>query len=116
MSGDGQGDIALEEVGEAGVVSWHEDIQVLADLASQGDALADQVAAMPGQELELVVGRIGGGLGRPKPLTAARWMAREVGVVGLVAGVGGLAELLGGERMDDADLEAAAAKARLTGW
>ena len=33
-------------------------------------------------------------------------MASEVGVVGLVAGVGGLAELLGGEGMDDAGLEA----------
>ena len=31
----------------------------------------------------------------------------QIGVVGLVAGVGGLAELLGGEGMDEADLEAA---------
>ena len=79
---------------------------MITDLASKRDRLADEVPAVAGQKLDLVVGRVVGRLGEPEAVDGGAVDGGDVGVVGLVAGVGGLAELLGGERMDDADLEA----------
>ena len=60
---------------------------------------------MAGQEPELFVEGVGGVLEEAEAVDGGAMDGGEVGVVGLVAGVGGLAELLGGEGMDDADLE-----------
>ena len=78
----------------------------VADLAAERRGLLDQVAAVPrpGAELEVILGD--DGLGQAEAVDGGAVDGRQVGVVGLAVGVGGLAELLGGERMDDADLEA----------
>ena len=61
---------------------------------------------MAGQELELLVDRVEVPAPQAEAVDGGAVDGGQVGVVGLVAGVGGLAELLGGERVDDADLEA----------
>ena len=70
------------------------------------DLLADEVAAVPGQQLESDEDRVGLGLEQAEAVDGGAVDGGEIGVVGLVAGVGGLSELLGGEGVDDADLEA----------
>ena len=82
-------------------------------LLLEGDALSHQVAAVPGQQLELGVDRVGFGLRQAEAVDGGAVDGGEVGVVGLVAGVGGESILLGGEGMDDADLEARPAEAAL---
>ena len=75
------------------------------DLVAKGDVLGDEVAAVAGQELELGVERVGLVLEEAEAVDGGAMDGGEVGVVGLVAGIGGLSELLGGEGMDDPDLE-----------
>jgi hypothetical protein len=102
---DKEGEPAIEEIGEAVFITWHDDVQMFANFASQGHALANQIAAVSGQELEPMVDRIGCGFGESEAVDGGSMDGGEVGVVGLVSGIGGLTELLGGEGMDDADLE-----------
>ncbi len=54
---------------------------------------------------------IGLGLGHTEAVNGGAMDGGEIGVIGLVAGVGGLPKLLGRERVDDADLEPGLAKA-----
>jgi hypothetical protein len=61
---------------------------------------------MTGQELELVVDRVGVRAEQSEAVDGRAMDGGEVGLVGLVAGIGRLAKLLGGEGVDDADLEA----------
>ena len=58
-----------------------------------------------------------GGSSKPKPLTSRAPCSHggQIGVVGLVAGVGGLPMLLGGQRVDDPDLEARLGEGTLDG-
>ena len=61
---------------------------------------------MAGQEPELGVDLIECRLDQAEAIDGGAMDGVEVGVVGLVAGIGREAELLGGQRMDDAGLEA----------
>ena len=70
------------------------------------DLLADEVAAVPGEQLETDEERIGLGLEQTEAVDCGAVDGGEIGVIGLVAGVGGLSELFGRERVDDADLGA----------
>ena len=79
------------------------------------DALLDQLAPVPGQQLELDGDRIGFVLGQTEAVDGGAMDGGEVGVVGLVAGIGGESILLGGVGMKDADLEPGLPKARWTG-
>ena len=81
-------------------------MQDFTDLTLQHGVLVHQVAAMAAEQLQ---GDVGVGPGRFEQAEAVGGGppdGGQVGVVGLVAGVGGLAVLLGGEGMDQSGLEA----------
>ncbi|SIN83569.1 hypothetical protein SAMN05444166_1186 [Singulisphaera sp. GP187] len=61
---------------------------------------------MTSQELEVAEVGVGFVLEEPKPVDHRAMDGGEVGVIGFVAGIGGLAKLLGGEGMDYPDLKA----------
>ena len=85
------------------------------DLVLQGRALPDQVAAVAGQRTEPEADVVQRPFGQAEAVDRGPVDGAEVGVVGLVAGVGGEAVLLGGQGMDDAGLEPGGVMARLTG-
>ena len=78
---------------------------MLEHLLLDDDPLSHQVAAVPGQQLEPDGDRVGFVLQQAEAVDGGAVDGREVGVVGLVAGIGGESILLGGVGMDDADLE-----------
>ena len=78
---------------------------MLEHLLPEHDVLLDEVAAVPRQELELDIDRIGFVLQQAEPVDCGAVHREEVGVVGFVAGIGGLAVLLGGVGVKDADLD-----------
>jgi hypothetical protein len=78
---------------------------MLVDLALQAGALADQVAAVPGQRLQALMQVVRGPLLQAEAIDRGAVDCVQVGLIGLVAGIGREAELLGGEGMDGADLE-----------
>ena len=69
------------------------------------DFLAHQAAAMPRQQLQANEERIGLGLQQAKAADGGAENGREIGVVRLVARIGGLSKLFGGEGVKNADLE-----------
>ena len=100
------GDGAVPEVVEAGGEAGQGGFEVFADLAVEGGAFADEVAAMADEQLQGRPGLVAGGFEQGEAGDGGAVDGGQVGVVGLVAGIDGLAELLGGEGMDDAGLEA----------
>jgi hypothetical protein len=66
----------------------------------------DEVASVPCQELKLDVDRMRFVLQQAEPVDRGAVHGEEVSVVGFVAGIGGLAILLGGVGVKDADLDA----------
>jgi hypothetical protein len=91
----------VEAVGESGEGS----LEVVADLAVEGGAFADQIAAVTDEQLQGGPGFVAGGLQESAAGDGGAMDGGEVGVVGLVGGVGGLAILLGDEGVKDACLE-----------
>ena len=77
------------------------------------DPLSYQVATMSREHLELHGNRVGFVLQKAETIDSGPVNRGEVGVVGFVAGIGGESILLGGEGMDDADLESCLAEATL---
>jgi hypothetical protein len=71
-------------------------------LLLDGDLLANQVAAAARQPLELDVHRLGLRLEQAEAIDGGAVVRGQIGVIRLVGGVGGQAELLGGERVDAA--------------
>jgi hypothetical protein len=88
------------------VLDGHSGLQVFADLAAQGRGLAHEIAAVADEELEFQPRLLLGGLQEGKAGDGGALDGRQVGVIGLIAWVLGLAKLLGGEGMDDACLQA----------
>jgi hypothetical protein len=72
-------------------------------LLPEHDVLFDEKATMPRQELKLDEDRIGFVLQQTKTVDGGAVDGCEVGVVGFVARVGGLAILFGGVGVDDAN-------------
>jgi hypothetical protein len=85
------------------------------DLTTQHRVFIDQVAPVPAEELQGQVLLGPGGLEQAEAVGAGTEDGGEVGVVGLVVGVGGLAVLLGGEGVDQPRLEAGGAEGTLDG-
>ena len=112
---DGQGDLAGPEILEASSVTGHGRVEVFANLAAESAHLFDQITAMADEHLQLLVIRRRGGLHQAEAIGGSSVNAREIGVVGFVAGVRDLAELLGGVRMDEPDFKACLAKGTLHG-
>jgi len=106
LAGQVQGQRAFPELGEAGGVAGQRGVEMLADLTAEGRALVDQIAAVPDQQLEFSPGPVERGLGQGEAAAGGAVDGRQIGVVGFLTGVAGLAELLGGKGVDDADLEA----------
>ena len=100
------GAVAFHRVCEAGGEAGQGGFEVLADLAAELADFAHEVAAMADEELQGGPGFVAFGLEQSEAVDGGAMNGDEVGVIGLVAGIGGLAELLGGEGMDDARLEA----------
>src|SRR5207244_2150459 len=86
--------------------AWQGGLEVVADLAVEGRALADEVAAVPNDELQGRPGFIAGGFQQGAAGDGGAVDGGEVRIVGLVAGIDRLAILLGGEGMKDTRLEA----------
>ena len=86
---------------------------MLEHLLPKHDVLLDEVAAVPRQELELHIDRIGFVLQQAEPVDGGAVHGEEVGVVGFVAGIGGLAVLLGGVGVKDADLDSGSGEGEL---
>src|SRR5262249_7590327 len=107
----GQG--ALPELVEAGGEPGQGGLQVVADLAVEGGALADQAAAMADEQEQGGPGLVAGGLQEGAAGDGGPVQRGQVGVVGLVAGIDTLAILLGDEGVHDAGLEAGGGKGAL---
>jgi len=103
------------QVGEVGGEARVRGVEVLADLRPQGRGLADELAAVTDQELKRRPRFVPARLDQREAADGGAVDRRQVGVIGLVAGVGGLAKLFGGERMDDAGLEAGGREGVLNG-
>ena len=91
----------FEEVAEDLLVAGHDRVQGLADLATQHTGFVDEVAAMAAQQLDAAV-QIGPyRFEQSEALSGGSEDAAQVGVVGLVVGIGGLAILFAGEGMHE---------------
>lgn len=106
LPGDRHRNPAIEHVVEALGVSWHNKMEMFVNLVSQRHRLIDQVAAMSRQQLEVDVDEIGVVLQQAEAVDGGAVNGGEIGVVGFVAGVRRLSELLGGKGVDQADLKA----------
>ena len=115
VQGQVQGGGVLPERGEAGGVAGEGGVEVLLDLQAERRSLADQVAAVAGEQLQLAPARVPLRFQQGEAVDGGAVDGVQVGVVGLDAGVGGLAELLGGEGVDGAGLEAGGGEGALHG-
>ena len=95
----------VPEVAEEFRVAGHGGMKDFTDLTLQDGVLVDQVAAMAAEQLdgEVVIGP--GRFEQAEAVGGGPPDGGQVGVVGLVAGVGGLTVLLGREGMDQARFE-----------
>jgi hypothetical protein len=82
-------------------------------LLLESDSLLHQATAVPSQQLELDVDRVGFMLRQSEAVDGGAMDGGEVGVVGLVAGIGGEPILLGGVGVNDADFEPGGAESAL---
>src|SRR6516162_10616293 len=80
-------------------------MQVVANLAGQGGCLLDKIAAMACAELQVTIRRFQLQLAQPKAGHRRPVLRIQIVFIGLVAGVGRHAILLGSERMDHARFE-----------
>lgn len=90
-------------------------MKMFVDLAAQRNGLLDQVTAVPRQQLQTDREGIGWRFEQAEAIDSAALHGGQIGVVGLVAGVGGLPMLLGGQRVHDPDLEARLGEGTLDG-
>ena len=96
----------VEDAADGGREAGEQGVELDMDLIAEVDVLAHEVAAVAGQKPELGVDLIEHRLDQTEAIDGGTLDSGEIGVVGLVAGIGGEAELLGGQRMDDTGLEA----------
>src|SRR5262249_54277043 len=106
MAQEVPGDRTLPELVEAGGEAGEGGFEVVADLAIEGGAFADEIAALANDELRGGPGFVAGSFEQVDAGDRGAVNGGQVGVIGLVAGIDGLAVLLGGEGMEDAGLEA----------
>jgi hypothetical protein len=97
---------AFPELVEASGEAGEGGIEVLADLAADQGHLEDEIATMANKELQGLPCFIKRALDQGEAVDSGPVDGRQVGVVGFVTGITGLAELFGGEGMDNANFEA----------
>jgi hypothetical protein len=105
VSGDQEGDVALEQAIEATRIAWHNDIQMLFALTPQHGTLADQITAVTDQELKLGVGEFEGSLDQAEAVDRRAVLSEQIGVIGLVPVIRRLPEVFGGATVDGASFE-----------
>jgi hypothetical protein len=105
VAGDGPGTVVLPEVVEAVAQAREVGVEVIADLATQFGRGADEAAPVTGDAEERSPELVALRLGQGEAVDGGAAQGAQVMVVGLVAGVGDLAELFRGEGMDDADVD-----------
>ena len=106
VAGQFQRDGTLPEVAEALGVARQGGVQDFANLTTQAAGLVHEVAAMAAEELQRDIQRGPVGFAQTEAVGGGPKERRQVGVVGLVPGVGRLAVLLGGDGMDETGVEA----------
>lgn len=107
------GAIACPQVGEVGGEAGEGGVEVLANLAAEHGRLANQFPSMSEEKLERGPSFVALGLDQGEAAHGGAMHRDEIVVVGLIARVGGLAELFGGERMNDAGFEAGGSEGAL---
>src|SRR6185312_8035627 len=100
------GDDAVPELVEAGGEAGQGGLQVIADLAVQRGAFADEVAALADEQQQGGPGFIACRFHQGAAGDGGAMDSGQVGVVAFVAGINRLTVLLGNEGMEDACLEA----------
>ncbi len=106
MADEQHGHVALPEGGEAGGVAGEGGIEVLAQLAADRGTLVDEIAAMADRQLQFAVQGIAGRFHQGEAVDGGAVDGGQIGVVGLDAGIAGLAKLLGGEGVHGANVAA----------
>ena len=109
MPGDG----AVPELVEAGGEAGEGGFEVVADLAVERSALADEVTALADEQEQGGPSFVACGFEESAAGDRGAVDGGQVGVVGFVAGIDGLAILFGDEGMEDARLEAGRGEAAL---
>ena len=96
----------VEDVADGGREAGEQGVPLDVDLVPQRRVLHHQIATMTGQHAEFGMGLIERRLDQTEAIDGGAMDGLEVGLIGLVLGIGGDAELLGGQGMDDPRLEA----------
>ena len=109
MPGNG----TFPELVETSGVARQASFEMVANLAIEGSAFGDEVATMANDELQLGPRFVACGFEQSTTGDGGAVDGREVPVVGLVAGIDGLAVLLGNEGMENARLETGGDKSAL---
>src|SRR5947209_65395 len=104
---------AVPELVEASSVTGQGGFEVVADLAVEGSAFANQVAAMADEQLQGCPGLVAAGFEQGAARDGGAVQGGQISVVGLIAGIDGLTVLLGDEGVDNAGLEAGGGKGAL---
>jgi hypothetical protein len=99
-------DRALPKLVEAGGETGEGRFEVVADLAVEGGVFADEITAMADEQVQGSPGLVARGFEERTAGDGGAVNSGQVGVIGLVAGIDGLAILFGGEGVEDAGLEA----------
>jgi hypothetical protein len=115
LADEAKGNLAVPQLIETGGIAWQNGVEVLADLASERRTFANQVAAMPNAQLQLPPSLGQSVFQKREAVYGSTMNGLEIVVVGFVAGVSGLPELLGGEGMHQACLESGFGKSIFDG-
>ena len=99
------GDGTVPELIEAGGVPGQGGFEVVADLAVEGRAFADEVAAVANEQLQGGPGFVPARFQQGAPGDCRAVQGGQIGIVGFVGRIDGLPILLGHERVDDPGLE-----------
>lgn len=99
------GQRTLPELVEAGGVAGHGRFEMVTHLTIKGGALADQIPTMANDQLQRTPSLSTRGFEQRATGYGSAMNSGQVGVISFVAGIDGLAVVLGDERMQDARLE-----------
>jgi len=108
-----KGASADPEVVEASRVAGQGRFQVLPNLGAQRRGFKDQIAPVANEELQFLPGVVTRRFDQGKTVDGREVNGGQVGIIGFDTWITGLAELFGGEGMDDADFEAGSGKSAL---
>ena len=112
---DGHGRLVVEQVIEQRAKAGHGQVQVFANLTAHGGGLRDEVSPMSCSELQFPVRGFQFEVAQSETGDGRSMLSVEIGSVGLIAGIGRHAVLLGREGMNDPGIESSLGKNPLGG-